>query len=235
MRSSSEATRFELEPDDVTASGPFVPSPLSPAEAVPDFVDAEPPSSPDPEPDAEAVRRAAFEEGRQAGRAELPWQEARQLETAIVALESALAAFAAERSDYLRAQRTALVELALEIAERVLVRELEADPSALVGLVEGALDALPPESREGDLAIRLSPADHAVLAAGEGDALTRLSGAGAVQLVADASLAPGDVRVEAGAATLDARRTVLLDRVREALAPAVAAAAPGDSVAEETG
>ena len=233
MRSSSEAGRFELRPDDVTATGPFVPVAL-PQDGAEGFraADASVHVSPsDPEPDAEAERRAAFEAGREAGRAELPWQEARELEEAIVALESARAAFAAERRDYLRAQRRSLVELAIAIAEQILVRELHADPTALVAVVEAALDALPPECREDEIVIPLSPADHAALARGEGDALTRLAGDGAARLVADASLAPGDVRLEAGAATLDARRAVLLERVREALAPAVDApgSGPGDA------
>jgi len=228
MRSSSDALGFQLQPDDVTATGAFVSKPLAGLEAA-GFTSADAsasasPPEPESQPDLESVRHAAFEEGREAGRAELPWQEARQLETAIVALESAERAFAAERRDYLRAQRGALVDLAIAIAERILMRELSTDPAALVALVERAIDSLPQASRDGGVALHLSPSDHGVLAQGEGDALARLAQDGTVQIVSDAGLAPGDVRVQAGATTLDARRSVLLERVREALAPALDAA-----------
>jgi flagellar assembly protein FliH len=240
MRSSSDGLGFQLRPDDVTATGAFVSKPLADLEAA-RFTSADAPapaaaSAPASQPDLEALRNAAFEEGREAGRAELPWQEARQLETAIVALESAERAFAAERRDYLRAQRRALVELAIAIAERILMRELRADPAALVALVERAIDALPEASRDEGVALHLAPSDHDALAHGEGDAVARLAQGGAVRIVSDPDLAPGDARVRAGATTLDARRAVLLERVREALAPAVDAAAtplPPAATAEE--
>ncbi len=234
MRSSSEGSAFRTPSGDPTAVGAFVPRPLP--DGAPDFAgDAPAAPAESPTPDPESLREAAFEEGRRAGRSELPWQEARQLETLLVALESAQRAFAEERRGYLRAQRSALVELALELASRILDRELAADPDAWVALVERALDALPPAvpsaPADDGPTIRLAAADHAGLGAGEGEALARLAAHGRV--VADPELEPGDVRVEAGAARVDARRELLLANLREVLttaadAPLPAGPAPGD-------
>lgn len=226
MRSSSEAAAFVVQADDATTAGAFVSAPLPRGGEA--FASREPGGEadppPEPEPDVEARCRAAFEAGREAARAELPWSEAERLESAIGAFEKAARAFDAERGAYLRSQRGALVDLSVHLAEWILAREVAADRKAVAALVERAVAVLPPHP---EIAVHLAPADHALLAAGGA------AEADAARLTADPALEPGDVRVEAGAATLDARRKVLLERAREILAPAVDAERADEPAAGE--
>ncbi len=217
MRSSSETQRFVSGPEDATASPPFVADPLHPGDARFESAGGGAPApAPAPAgPDLEAMRREAFEAGREAGRAERPPGEAEARAAATRLLEAAARELAESRVEYLRAQRGALVELAVAIAERILDREVSTDPAALVASVEAALDAVPDEE---PAVVHLAPADHASLCAGEGEAPAVLARHG-VEVAADAALAPGDVRVRAGAARVDARRERLLERIREALLP----------------
>jgi flagellar assembly protein FliH len=167
-----------------------------------------------PAVDLEELRRAAFEEGRAAGRAELPWQDADALRAALGSLEEAARALDATRRGYLRAQRRALVELAIAVAERVLARAVAADPDALVLLVARALDLL---GEEEPLRVRLCAAHVETCAQGLAPELARLVEERGVALEPDRELSPGDVRVQAGRCQVDARLGECLRRVREDL------------------
>ena len=157
---------------------------------------------------------AAFEEGRQAGRAELPWDEAERLRSSVDALATAGEALASIQRDGLRSQRVAIVDLALVIARHLLEREIEADPDALAAQLADALDLLqghaPPT-------VHLSPADHATLSTGGATLLERLAGDWGATLVADEELAPGQARVEGGESLIEIELERALARIREEL------------------
>jgi flagellar assembly protein FliH len=149
------------------------------------------------------VRAAAAEEGRAEGlRAGIG-----QARAALAALEEAQAAWLA------RAEVEAL-DLAVEMARRILGRELRLDPAA-VG--EGARAALQAAGRRRSLRVRLHP-----------DAVTQLRGGpaglgspaegSALELLADPTLLPGDVVVETEAGQVDGRIGSRLECFRAALA-----------------
>ena len=70
----------------------------------------QPESAEKPPTDPEELLRQTYERGREAGRAELPWQEAEALESAQLALERAARALDDERRESLRVQREAVIE-----------------------------------------------------------------------------------------------------------------------------
>lgn len=91
-----------------------------------------------------------------------------------------------------------LLELACDIARQVVRQELRSQPQALLPVVREALDMLAADARAAT--VRLNPADFSAL----DEALRAEHGARTqVQWVSDASVAQGDVRVDAGGAQVD--------------------------------
>lgn len=167
---------------------------------------------PEPVVDVEAIRAAAYEAGREAGRAECPWQEAEGLRVAIHALDEALHGVAALRRGYLLDQRSALVELACALAERVLGAAVAVRLDAIAGVVERALAVVgEPEA----IRLRLAPGDVARIREGLAPELQRLIEAHGVVLESDPALRAGDARVLAGRTRVDARLGETLRQLRE--------------------
>ncbi|HVP29128.1 MAG TPA: FliH/SctL family protein [Myxococcota bacterium] len=175
---------------------------------------SEPVPPPAAEPTLEEACARAREEGYAAGRAELPWSEAESLRTAIVALEHAAATLAALRRAELRAQRRAIVELAVALAEGVLRREVRADRDALAGVLERALAAV---DAEDGVRLRLSARDLAALEAGHAPELARIAAQHGLSLQGDPSLSPGDLRLASPRSDVDARLHTCVRRLADEL------------------
>ncbi|BDR07108.1 flagellar assembly protein FliH [Comamonas thiooxydans] len=91
-----------------------------------------------------------------------------------------------------------LLNLACDIARQVVRQELRSQPQALLPVIREALDMLVDESRP--VTVRLNPADFELL----DEALRAEHGAHSrIQWLGDASIAPGDVKVESGGAEID--------------------------------
>ncbi|WP_434995924.1 FliH/SctL family protein [Arthrobacter sp. Ld5] len=155
-----------------------------------------------------AEHRARLDAEHAAARAhadDLLAQRLRVLDTAARALD-------ARTAPVLEAARTRILDAALDITEALLGRALEDGPSSARAAVARAL-----QGAEGQevRAVRLHPADLAVLAPGQVP--------DAVRLVPDASLQRGDAVAECPDGHVDARLGTALARVRSALAPGGAA------------
>ncbi len=149
------------------------------------------------QPDLEERLAQAFEEGRQAGRAELPWQEAEVLARAASALDEALGRVAAQERDWLEATREAALSLALAIAERLVGHAVDTDRDALAVRLDAGLRLV---EGSGATELALAPEDHAILVQGQAPELARLVQDHAARLVADDELRPGQARITGGAA-----------------------------------
>lgn len=161
---------------------------------------------------------------REAARAaaEIAAAEARQLaEIHDRAVRSALAALAAGAEQLARRATPVLAELeeqildaAVRIAEAILEREVSRTGDAGVEALRRAL-ALAPTDRP--VTVRLHPADHAVITHHHpsGGAVAGRT----VELVADATLRPGDAVAESDITVVDARLPAAVERVRAALRP----------------
>ena len=164
-----------------------------------------------PVEDEETLRARLREEAFAAGREEGLREAVARLEPGARALQRAAAELAAQRVSWLRAQRGLLVELAVSVAERIVGESLAADPERIGRRLASVLEASEPNE---PAVVSLNPQDHAAIAGLPGVA----PNGDTVELVADTSLAPGDVSVSQGATTIDARVSTLLGEARQRLA-----------------
>lgn len=103
-----------------------------------------------------------------------------------------------------------VLALACEVARQVVRRELQADPQALLAVVNEALDALVQDSQP--CVVRLHPDDEARL----GDTLRANAGDRLVQWIADRDVQPGGCQIEQNGKRIDGS---LQSRWQRALAP----------------
>lgn len=217
---------LERRGSDATPDAPVpVPARFAPAPAVPKPAEPQnaasappPPRAPamapvDPgseasEPPAPAAQAAYV--GRQADRQAVTGDASEALAAAIQGLRLASARLAEQaRSDAL--------EIAFVIARRILEAELKASPEPLFALVRSAVRRLG-EARQ--IRVRLCPADAAVIE--EALAKEELPDLAVVQtqVVADASLSPGDCVVESALGSVDGRLDGRLGELKRAVVSA---------------
>jgi flagellar biosynthesis/type III secretory pathway protein FliH len=156
--------------------------------------------------DARAARDAVLAEAREEGRRE------GQASTA-----ATLACAAIERDRLLRDAEREVVALALDVARKVLAREVGAPGAAL----ELAAAALAEARGRREVVLRVSPSDAVAIRAGSGRLAAAL-GDGPLEVREDPSVAPGGAVVETEAGRIDARVESQLDAVARAIAEALA-------------
>ncbi len=178
--------------------------------------------APEPMP-PEAALHEAYESGREAGRAELPFTEALELEQAAEALTRAATALCELRRDYLTAHREAIVELALAIARQLLGRAFEADPLRCVRRLEETLASV---DASATIRVRIPRASAQLLEAGGSEPLALLMRHDALEVEASDALAPGEFELDAGTLHMDAQLEPWLARLREALTDCTTAEVP---------
>lgn len=156
----------------------------------------------------EDIEQQAREEGYAAGLAEGRDEAQNQLRMQVAQLDALIAAAVQPLQQLDDQSELALAQLAIQIARRVIGRELALDPALVVQTVRQAAPLLPAAQRE--LRVHLHPDD--VL-------LMRELGApeGHWQLLADPALSRGDCRMESVRSQLDARVETRLAAVIEAV------------------
>jgi flagellar assembly protein FliH len=160
---------------------------------------------------ADEARRRGHEEGFAAGLADA----AATVAPAVEALAAAAAGVEAERAEYLaRAERHA-VELALQIAEKVVGATLAADADAVLSVVAGALRRT---AERDHLVINVHPDDFEVVRASAGDIADRLGGVGRLEVVSERRVSRGGCLVRTQEAEIDAGIDRQIARVRELFA-----------------
>jgi flagellar assembly protein FliH len=153
------------------------------------------------------ARAAGLREGEAAARN----RAAAEVKTVIDRLAQSLQELAGWRARLRHEAEADLVRLALEIARRVMRREMAVDPDALRGLVRAALEKLEGQ----DISrVRVHPWHAALLTACLKE---RLAG-NTVEVVADPSREPGAVLFETAHGNLDASVTAQLAEIERGLA-----------------
>lgn len=150
--------------------------------------------------------RAGFEKGREQGEQEA----ARRLADVVERFSTSVAEIASRRGKLRREAESDVVKLSIAIARRVLHRELNADPDALLGLVKAALAQL--ENREIER-VRVHPEDAGAVRA----QVEKLRPSGRVEIVADAALARGAAVFESSRGALDASVETQLAEIERGL------------------
>ena len=170
---------------------------------------------------AEADRRG-FDEGLARGLAEARAQAAGALE-AVTTAERAMAEL---RGSYLARAEAAAVELAFQIAEKVIGATVAADPEAVLGVVSGAL--LRTTDRD-HLVVEVNPQDFELVRDAATDLAARLGGINRIEVISERRVEPGGCVVRTEEGEIDARIAAQMGRVRQLLGevPRSAAAAAG--------
>ena len=180
-----------------------------------------PPSADDPHPlesrllELEAGFDRSVKESYEAGRAqgesagrELAQAEVRDL---LERLAHTIAELAQVRAQIYKEAEPDLVKLSLEVARRILRRELTVDPATVTSLIDAAIQKL-----QGQLVhrVRVHP-DHAEIVRAS---VHQFSAGAEVQVVADPSREPGTVIFELENGSLDASLETQLREIERGLA-----------------
>jgi flagellar assembly protein FliH len=167
---------------------------------------------------ADRIRREAHQQGLQLAR-EAAHQQSREelarcLETALPALDRAVASIEREKAQHLQHCERHVVRLAIAIAERVIRREVSRSPEITLELVREALELAAGSEQ---ITVHLHPSDYETLH----DSLSQLtagrSGTKPWDIVADPQLAPGACLVKTEFGVIDQQFQTQLARIEEEL------------------
>jgi flagellar assembly protein FliH len=160
--------------------------------------------------------KQGLEQGRQQGRDAALAEHRQQLTQLLAALSQSLQALDASRLQLEADARTAVVHLALAIAQRVSKRQAQLDPQVAIDNVDDALRLV---VHGVDVKIAIHPAQRATLV----DALPRLQARWPnlqhIELIDDPTLVPGGCRVFTGQGQIDADLDLQLTRIAQELLP----------------
>ena len=159
---------------------------------------------------AEQQVRAAFEQGFHQGENAARQKLETDYRSAIERLGAAIAEVSGSRAETLRRAESDTVRLSIEIARRVLHRELSVDPHALEGLIKAALDKLRDQEiirvrAHGDLIRMLT------------DCMARHGRGQGIEILHDPSRPPGGVVFEISRGCLDASLDTQLREIERGL------------------
>lgn len=164
------------------------------------------------------------EDGRAKGREDALAQSIGERKAGLSAIERnwnlALDQVMAQREGMLLEARREVISLAMEIARRVVKRQIEMDPSIAERQLATVLELLAYPTR---LVVRINPRDREVLHRAMPSLMAKFPLAQHAELVDDASVEVGGcVARTAGGGWIDARVQTMIDRVCEAVAPRMA-------------
>jgi flagellar assembly protein FliH len=158
-----------------------------------------------------------YQEGLERGMAEAHARVERALE-AVAAAELALAEL---HDRYVAEAEAAAVDLAYQIAEKVIGATVASDRQAVLGVVSGAL--LRTTDRD-HLVLEVNPDDFDLVRESATELAARLGGINRIEVISERRVEPGGCVVRTEAGEIDARVTSQLERVRQLLAEAGGAA-----------
>jgi flagellar biosynthesis/type III secretory pathway protein FliH len=156
------------------------------------------------------ARTAGHDEGFEAGRSEALAQLAPSIATAVAAL-SAVRTLEADASD--RVERQA-VDLALEVAERVVAGTIAASPERLFDIVRGALRTIIERER---VTLLVHPEDLDLMRDGVAEVTGALGGIEHLEVQEERRVGRGGAIVRTSLGEVDARIETKLERVRSAI------------------
>src|SRR5581483_5679475 len=159
---------------------------------------------------AEREAKQAYESGCRAGADAVRQSFENEVRAGFDQLAQAVGEIVETRAGALRRAEADTVRLALEIAKRILHRELSLDPSALEGLVRAAIEKLQGQEI---YRVRVHPGQEAVLRS----CLERIPRGNGVTVVPDPSQRPWSAVFEVSRGTLDASLDMQLREIERGL------------------
>ena len=164
----------------------------------------------------ERGRAEGHEAGRAEGHAEAMQQTADRLEQMQQSWTEAGERWESERRQMLLDARQSLLELALQVARKVVKRVPEVDPSVVVDQVEAAVDQM---ARPADVALRVHPDDRALIEEAMPTLTDRYDQLQHVKLTEDERIERGGCVLSYGRGRIDATLDQQLQRLVETLLP----------------
>lgn len=166
---------------------------------------------------AAAMQAEAEHRGYEAG-LERGLAEARaRVEGALEAVAAAERSMAEMYDSYLADAESAAVDLAFQIAEKVIGATVASDREAVLGIVSGAL--LRTTDRD-HLVLEVNPGDFELVRESASELAARLGGINRMEVVSERRVEAGGCVVRTEAGEIDARVSSQLERVRQLLAEA---------------
>lgn len=169
---------------------------------------------PSAEPDGEAIKKAraaGYQQGVAAGEAAGAQKAQARLDPVLASFSGIIAELEATGTRLRMEAEQAAVALALEVARRVLHREVASDPEAILGLVKAAFQkAAAKDTRR----LRLSPEDSETIRENR----SRLNLPQGVEITADRTLPRGSAIFETSRGELDASVDTQLVEIERGLA-----------------
>lgn len=162
----------------------------------------------------EDLRELAWKEGFEQGYAEGLRRAKGEVEEVLSRLREVLSELEGIRERVLSRCEKDLLGLSLEIAKKVIRRELEVDKSGLLELVRESIRKV----TEADLIkVHLSPEDFEFIRTHKGELLKEFNGTAKLLLYPDPKVEPGGCFVETDFAEVDARLSTQLEEILKAL------------------
>jgi flagellar assembly protein FliH len=162
--------------------------------------------------EAERIRGEAREQGYAEGQASALAEARAQYTAGLAALEAATAGVDALREEIAAAVERDAIELALQLAEKIVAGTIAVDPERIVDVVRGALRRLSDRRR---VTIMVNPADLDTVRAATDRLLTELGGIEHCEVQAERRISPGGAMVRTEEGQIDARVQTALMRARE--------------------
>ena len=159
---------------------------------------------------------AGLAEGRAKGHQQALDESREQLNQLRDAWVAAAHRWDAERRAMVLDARRSLLELTLDMARRIVHRVPALDPTVVVDQVHAAIEHV---VRPADVAIRINPADHPLIAEALPQLTERIGGCEHVRLLDDPVIQRGGCVVTHGQGVIDATLDRQLDRLVESLLP----------------
>jgi flagellar assembly protein FliH len=178
--------------------------------------------------EAERIRERAREEGYAEGCRAGHEQGSAEISSAARALEQALRDLEALRTEVAEAVETDAIELALELAGKILVAQLEVQPELILEVIRGALGRLGGRRR---VIVAVSPENLEMVRQALGELPPQGSGIEHCEVVSDERLGVGGAVVRSVEGEVDASIQTQLERAREAIGASLeAGSAAGESL-----
>lgn len=162
----------------------------------------------------EELRELAWKEGFEQGYAEGLKRARGEVEEVLSRLREVLSGLEGIRQRVLLECERGILELSVEIAKKVIRRELEVDRSGLLELIREAIRRV----TEADLIkVHLSPEDFEFIRTQKAELLKEFNGTAKLLLYPDPKVEPGGCFVETDFAEVDARLSTQLQEVLKGL------------------
>jgi flagellar assembly protein FliH len=163
---------------------------------------------------AEAIAQSAREQGFEAGYNEGVARAEKAVAERLAMADNLVAMARTQREEALASSERDLVELAFEIAEKIVRQKVIADPDATIQMLEHALRKA--YVRDG-LTVLCNPLDLERLAGANEQLQTRVGSLAGLTLIGDRRISQGGVVVRTDSGDIDATIESQLDRLRDHL------------------